>query len=127
MTKLKSSSGASTADKQAARDRACDLILALLARKPMTVAEIMAETGLKDSTACRYMAYLCEMGEACRTGERGPSNRQIWQLGRDGAPPDVRERGNAFSGARVVPARQVGMWRHPMDVAFFGPVKGETA
>jgi len=104
-----------------ARDRACEHILELLAAKQMTVAEIMAETGLKDSTVCRYMAYLCEMDEVCRSGERGPAGRQIWRLGSDGAPPDKKERGNAFSGAKVVPARQVGMWRHPLDVAFFGP------
>jgi hypothetical protein len=119
--------GPSTADKIAAREDACNKILALLAKKPMTVAELMVETGLQDSTACRYMNYLAEMGEACRCEERGPSNRQIWRLGSDGAPPDKKERGNAFSGAKVVPARQVGMWRDPLDVAFFGPAQGGAA
>jgi len=127
MTTKLSSAGQSTADKIAARERACDSILALLAKKPMTVAEIMAEVKLTDSTVCRYMAYLCEMGEVCRSEERGPFNRQIWQLGRDGAPPQSKERGNAFSGAKVVPARQVGMQRHWMDVAFFGPARGGTS
>lgn len=123
MTRRAQTGGQSTTDKIAARERACDSILALLAVKPMTVAEIVVEIGLRDETVCRYMGRLAKAGEACRSGERGPSNRQIWQLGRDGAPPDVRERGNAFSGAKVVPARQVGMQRHEQDVAFFGPAR----
>jgi len=122
MTK-KPTSGQSTTDRIAARERACDSILALLAEKPRTVAELMAELSLTDSTVCRYLNYLAEMGEVCRSEERGPFNRQIWRLGSDGAPPDKKERGNAFSGAKVVPARQIGMQRHPQDVAFFGPAR----
>lgn len=121
MSRHVSKGGPTTAEKIAAREEVCKKILALLAEKPMTVAEIMAALNLKDGTACRYLNYLAEMGEACRQAERGPNNRQIWQLGRDGAPADKKERGNAFSGATVVPARQVGMWRDPLQVAFFGP------
>ena len=131
MSRRVQNGGPSTADKIAAREAACEQILKLLAKQPMTVAEIMAEImaemGLTDSTACRYLNYLAEMGEVCRCEERGPSNRQIWRLGSDGAPPDKKERGNAFSGAKVVPARQVGMWRDPLDVALFGPARGVAA
>ena len=97
--------GPSTASKVASREETCAKIKALLAEKPMTVAEIMAAVNLTDSTVCRYMNFMCEMGEVCRSEERGPFNRQIWQLGRDGAPPQRKERGDAFSGAKVVPAR----------------------
>jgi len=119
--------GPSNASKMASREETCDKIKALLADKPMTVAEIMAAVNLTDSTVCRYMNYLAEMGEACRCEERGSANRQIWRLGSDGAPPDKKPHGNAFSGAKVVPARQVGMQRHPQDVAFFGPATGVEA
>jgi hypothetical protein len=127
MTQDPRKGGPSVADRIAAREEACDKILALLADKPRTVAELMAELSLTDSTVCRYMNYLAEMGEACRCEERGPANRQIWRLGSDGAPPDKKPHGNAFSGAKVVPARQVGMHRHPQDVAFFGPARGAAS
>ena len=127
MTKGIFKGGPSPAEKLAHRERACDQILALLAEKPMTVAEIAAALNVKEGMAHRYLAYLAEMGEACRQAERGPNNRQIWQLGRDGAPPDKREPTNAFAGAKIVPARQVGMQRHPQDVAFFGPARGASA
>lgn len=123
MKREQNKGGPSPAEKLANREAVCDQILALLAEQPRTVVEIADELNVKEGMAHRYLAYLCEMGEACRQAERGPNNRQIWQLGRDGAPADKKERGNAFSGAKVVPARQVGMWRHPQDVAFFGPAR----
>lgn len=119
--------GPSPTEKLAHRERACDQIHALLAEKPRTVAEIADALKVKEGMAHRYLAYLAEMGEACRQAERGPNNRQIWQAGRDGVAKDEHRPSTAFSGVKVVPARQVGMWRHWMDVALFGPAPGAAS
>jgi len=119
--------GQPAANKIAHRERACERILELLAVKPHTVVEIAAALNVKEGMAHRYLAYLAEMGEACRQAERGPNNRQIWQAGRDGVAKDEHRPSTAFSGAKVVPARQVGMWRDPLVAAMFGPARGAAS
>lgn len=113
--------GMTVGEKRAIRDDFCKQIRALLERKPMTVVDIAAAIGLRETTAYGYLCHMADIGEARRSSEVGIKNRQLWTLGREGNRPVKQMRPVLQPGVTVAPARQVGMWRDPLDVALFGP------
>lgn len=73
--------------------------------------------GMLPNTAGSYLRHLHRDLRIIRKGERRGDGKQEWVLGEDfNLPPIDDERAQ-----RTVPARQIGMWRHWMDVALFGP------
>jgi len=126
MTKQTSNVGPSAVQMIADRERAIKKILALLARKRATVVEVQAEIGMSEDTTYRYLRIMAEAGQAHRTDEM-VGKRFLWALGAKPVQADQPKPAPAFAGARIVPARQVGMKRHPQDVAFFGPARGDAA
>ncbi|MWL55340.1 hypothetical protein GQL84_23730, partial [Escherichia coli] len=50
-------------------------------------------------------------------------NCQFWELGREELEQPECVMAPHHQGAVIVPARQVGMERHWMDVALFGPAR----
>jgi len=125
MTKCMDNVGPSATQMIADRERAIEKILALLARKRATVIEIQAEIRMSEDTTYRYLRIMAEAGQAHRTDEMA-GKRFLWALGPKPAQADQPKPAPAFSGVKVVPARQIGMQRHPQDVAFFGPARGEV-
>jgi hypothetical protein len=115
--------GFSNAAQVARREACIQQILILLARRPMTVAEVAAELAIPVNTAYGYLRHMADAGQARRADEIGPKNQQLWVLGLETKGPLVRKEASAFRGPVIVPARQVGMQRHWLDVALFGPAR----
>jgi len=114
--------GLSNAEKLALRDAAVVRIRAALAEKPMTIPQLVAELHLPERSTYNCLAHMAEIGVARRTGEKASHNRQFWELGQEDLEKPVRIMPHP-QGAVIVPARQVGMWRHWMDEALFGPAR----
>jgi hypothetical protein len=119
--------GFSNAAQVARREACIQQMRILLGRRPMTVADVAAELAIPVNTAYGYLRHMADEGHARRADEIGPKNQQLWMLGVGTKGPLVRKEASAFRGPVVVPARQVGMWRDPRDVALFGPAQGGAA
>ena len=72
--------------------------------------------------------HLNSMGEVFRMDAPDEQGRKTWVLN-DQAQEIAAQRAQAEHSKRacVVPARQIGMQRHWMDVALFGPAREEVA
>jgi len=94
------------------RDERLDQLLALLAERRMTGPDIAEALGVSRPTAHEYLRRLQAAGEVRPTQERDRRGRQLWM---------VTSEQEFASPAKIVPARQVGMWRDALVAALFGP------
>jgi DNA-binding IclR family transcriptional regulator len=113
------------AAKAAAREKAMKRIRELLAVGPISVGPIAADLGLSGPTVYSYLCDMAEDGITRRVGDPF-GHRPKWELGQECAAR-LQANGMRPHGAIVVPAVQVGMQRHWMDVALFGPAQGAAA
>ena len=121
----------SISKKQEARDVAVEQITALLKQSRMTNAQVAGALGINPSTAFTYLRHMERVLRTARkSGElERPNGAALWELGEDPALPTAEELEDAACAPRrrVVPARQVGMWRDRLDVALFGPARAQGA
>lgn len=109
--------GKTAGDHAARRDAAMLAIRELLADQALSSQAIAAQLGLNSCTVYGYLRQLEDEGYVCKTGHQDERGRQTWV--QDDAPE--KQAGDHARRAFVVPARQMGMQRHWMDVALFGP------
>lgn len=120
--------GAHTSDQIARRAAAIERLRKLLAEWPRSAYELAARLELPSSTVYGYLRTLQDLGEARQTTGVDARGRKLWAADEQ-APAEAAEKVKAEHASRawVVPARQVGMPRHWMDVALFGPAPGAAA
>jgi predicted ArsR family transcriptional regulator len=120
--------GGHTVDQVARRAAAIDKIRELLAETPMTNVELAVKLNLPARTVYGYLCHLQDMGEAYQMEGTDGRGRKTWAMD-DDAQQVATDRAQAEHARRawVVPARQVGMQRHWMDVALFGPAQQGAA
>lgn len=99
----------------------------LEARGRMPLGEIASELGLNRGTLISYLGTMRGAGIVCRDDYL--DGKPLWTLGEEEAPPKKigKPVGELHARQATVPARQVGMFRHWMDVALFGPAQGAAA
>lgn len=117
--------GGHTAEVIARRDEAVEQIKVMLAEQRMPALEVAAQLGVPMGTAYGWLTYMKDLGEAHQVD--APGGRKLWAPGRDPVTSEVEGVDEHAKRAWIVPARQVGMFRHWMDVALFGPAKGVAA
>jgi hypothetical protein len=111
------------------REESVKRIAELLTQGRKTMREIAAACHLKRETARGHMIYMETQGLAHRTGQYAGMNQEYWEGGEgpapgEGVPAAAERREQGFVPKRPrVPAQQVGMKRHWMDVALFGPAQ----
>lgn len=115
--------GGHTSETIARREAGIEQIRAMLAEQRMSVFDVAAQLGVSDSTAYGWLTYLKDLGEAHQ--EDAPGGRKLWVFGRDPVTSEVEGCDDDAPRAWIVPARQVGMQRHWMDVALFGPAQAQ--
>lgn len=117
---IRGKGGLSNVEKLAKRADAIVKIKLLLANgRQMPVREIAYRLGLNVGTTYGYLKHMAGMGEARHVGLK-KEQRSIWALGQEERDED-QEAHAPRHGAVIVPAQQIGMFRHWMDVALFGP------
>jgi DNA-binding CsgD family transcriptional regulator len=116
----------SNAAKIALRAEAVTRILELLGKANLSVVDLARVLRINSNTVYGYLRYMAEMGEVRRSGEFDADRREKWELGAED-PGKLNVTEKRPIGAVIVPARQVGMWRDPLDVALFGPARGPAA
>lgn len=111
----------------ARREEFLEQIREMLAKGRVTAIGIAEQLGLSKISAYRYLAILGELGEAHRHWEHDSKGREQWASGRAPLQQEVAKEEIVEvqqPRAMIVPARQIGMWRDPLDTAFFGPAPG---
>jgi hypothetical protein len=104
--------------------QACARILVVLRSGPMTSTEVSDAINVPHSTAGTYLRHMRDkLRQIHVVTDRSKARARMWALG---APRGiVTSDGTHVKFEEVcrssVPARQIGMWRHPLDIAFFGP------
>jgi len=117
--------GGHTADQIARRDAAIERLRELLAEKPLSRAELAVALGMPTRTVYGYLCSLQEVGEVYQMDHKDEKGRAVWALEEDPQQAGVsRAAAEHQKRAWIVPARQIGMHRHWMDVALFGPAPG---
>jgi hypothetical protein len=117
--------GGHTADQIARRDAAIERLREALAEKPLSRAELAVVLGIPARTVYGYLCSLQEVGEVYQMDHTDEKGRKVWAL--DNAQHAASSRGADEHQKRawIVPARQMGMPRHWMDVALFGPAAAQ--
>jgi hypothetical protein len=123
----KSPTNLSNAEKVARRDIAIERITEMLAVSPRTVIGMAAELDIPWNTVYGYMRFMQEVGDAHQTGRFDGGRRELWAAGRAKPGQEVDVPDDNPRRAWITPARQVGMFRHWMDEALFGPAQGAAA
>jgi DeoR/GlpR family transcriptional regulator of sugar metabolism len=116
----------SNAAKIALRAEAVARIRELLGKARLSVVDLARVLRINSNTVYGYLRYMAEMGEVRRSGEFDADRREKWELGAED-PEKLHATAKRPIGAVIVPAQQVGMSRHWMDVALFGPAQGAAA
>jgi hypothetical protein len=116
----------SNAEKVARRARAIKRIHELLAEKRMSAYDLAGVLGHSSQLVYDYLRQMAELGEARRSGSYDNRRRELWDLGAEDASK-LEVHAMRPQGAVIVPAVQMGMARHWMDVALFGPARGAAA
>lgn len=119
--------GGHIAEVIARRDAALEQIRELLAEKSMSALDIATKLGVSARTAYGWLMYMKDLGEAHQVDVPDQRGRKLWALGRDPVTSEIEGVDDDRPRAWIVPARQVGMFRHWMDVALFGPAQGAAA
>ncbi len=120
--------GGHTADQIARRDAALVRIRDLLAEKPHSRVDLAIALGIPSPTVYGYLCQLQEQDEVYQMDHKDEKGRAVWALENDAEQAGVsRAAAEHQKRAWIVPARQMGMFRHWMDVALFEPAKGATA
>lgn len=114
--------GRSVAEIIEQRDAALARIRAMLAEKPVTVADVCIALGVARGAAYRYLKHLAVEDEAHPTRKFDAKRRELWAAG---AGEDKRK--GAVAKIATVPAQQVGVHRDPLVAALFGPARGAAA
>lgn len=115
--------------QMAARAASVARIKELLAIEPMTAAQLVdvlgAELQVVRATVFGYMRHMHKGERSIRPAGATRGRAELWELGTDLALPEEGEELDRKFARRcvTVPARQVGMQRHWMDVALFGPAR----
>lgn len=104
-------------DHAARREAAMADIRELLAGQALSSRDIAQLLEMKSATVYGYLVQMQDEGYVCKTGHLDARGRQMWA--QDDAPE--KQAGDHSRRAFVVPARQMGIQRHWMDVALFGP------
>lgn len=120
--------GGHTSDQVARREAAIEQVRALLAVGPMSCFDLSARLAIPARTVYGYLTHLQDMGEVYQMDALDERGRKTWALD-DEAQQVATDRAVAEHARRawIVPARQVGMHRHWMDEALFGPAPGAAA
>lgn len=94
----------------------------LLTTGPMSAGDLVAQLLVTRSTAFGYIRFMHKMDRTIRTVAGTEGRAALWTLGEDPTLPDIDQ---VIDGEvrRMVPARQIGVARHWMDVALFGPAQ----
>lgn len=117
-------SHAPTAVKLARRVEACARILVLLEDGPLSAIAVSDALGLRRATGYAHLRYMASNLRNVRsTGKVDDLGRSTWELGEDPTMPTPDERLDASFAQRqrIVPAKQLGMWRDVLVSALFGP------
>lgn len=116
-----------SANMLARRDAGLEQIRELLAEKPMSAGDLAAQLGVSMHTAYGWLVYMRDLGDAHQVDMPDHRGRKLWALGRDPVTSGIEGVDDDAPKAWIAPARQIGMFRHWMDVALFGPAKGAAA
>lgn len=92
-------------------------------RGTLTRDDVVTALHLHPHTAGSYLRHMHRDLRMIRKVKRVGSTA-IWELGEDPALAVFVE---FKTKQRMVPARQVGMWRDSLVAAFFGPARGAVA
>jgi hypothetical protein len=114
-----------SAEMIARRDEALEQIRLMLTDQRMSALDVATALAEPAPTVYGWLVYMRDLGEAHQVA--APGGRKLWVLGRDPVTSEIEGVDENAQRAWIVPARQVGMFRHWMDVAFFGPAKGAAA
>lgn len=117
--------GDHTADQIARRDAALVRIRELLAEKPHSRVDLAFALGIPSGTVYGYLCQMQELDEVYQLDHTDEKGRKLWAV--EGGKAPSRGAVEHQKRAWIVPARQMGMQRHWMDVALFGPAPGATA
>jgi DNA-binding transcriptional regulator YhcF (GntR family) len=107
------------ATRTAQRAAGMQKVHAQLAGQELSSSAIAAQLGLNTSTVYGYLRQLEEEGYVRKTGAQDAGGRQTWA--QDNATRKMDN--NHASRARITPARQIGMRRHWLVEALFGPAR----
>lgn len=116
--------GGHTGDQVARRAAAVDRVHQLLGERPMTAYDVAEQLGMRPRTVYGYLRQMQDEGFVRKTGQADAHGRDLWTQDASGVQADMSEHGRR---AWIVPARQIGMQRHWMDEALFGPARGVAA
>lgn len=113
----------SKAEQQAAREACVLRIRDLLAIEPRTAAELVAALHTTRGTMFGYLRYMHKVARTIRPLTEERNRAMLWALGAD---PELLVVGESVEFVSMPKrptgkARQIGMQRHWMDVALFGP------
>lgn len=113
--------GNHNAEQIARRDAAIKQIRVLLGQQPRSRYDLASIIGIPSTTVYGYLRQMEQDGEAYQTERTDACGRKLWAM--EGAGQMAKDRAETEHSKRawVVPARQMGMQRHWMDVALFGP------
>lgn len=116
--------GGHAADQAARRAEAIEQMQTMLAERPMSCFDLAASIGVPAGTVYGYLRTLEEEGEVYQLDGTDGRGRKTWAADSE-AKRIATDRTQAKHERRVwvVPARQIGMQRHWMDVALFGPAQ----
>jgi predicted transcriptional regulator len=109
------------------KDAAIKRVLALLEQKPHSCFDISGVLKIPAATVYDYLHQLEAEGVVFAMQSLDRRGRKVWTLDKT-ADLEVSDRVMAEHAKRCsrVPARQMGMQRHWMDVALFGPAPATT-
>jgi len=120
--------GGRSEDQAARLAAAMDQVRALLAEQPLSCFDISAKLGMPAGTVYRYLCAMEEVGDVYKMAGHDGRGRKTWALdSEDHQAATDRAQAEHARRAWIVPVRQVGMTRHWMDVALFGPARGAAA
>lgn len=116
-------------EQQAARAAAVATITEHLEEGPKTASELLLAVGCLRPTLSNYLRYMHQQLRLIHMTGTYRNRGELWALGADLSLPALDEELDQIIAVKrgVGPARQLGMWRHWMDVALFGPAQGVAA
>lgn len=118
--------GGHTSDQAARRAAAIEQIQTMLTERSMSCFDLSASIGIPSGTVYGYLKALEEEGDVYQLDGTDARGRRVWAADSE-AKRIATDRAQAKHERRVwvAPARQIGMQRHWMDEALFGPAQGQ--
>jgi hypothetical protein len=114
-------------EQQAARAAAVATIIQQLESGPKTAADLFPLLGCLRPTLSNYLRYMHKQLRLIHMTGEYRNRGEVWALGADPALPAADDELDKIIAVKrgIGPARQIGMFRHWMDVALFGPATAQ--